>query len=132
MSDRDNTDEGSDWYKRLCNSPPWTEEERLDACRRRADEIRRDGLPKTVTIGGKTITLEPVHVQAPRTELPDEATMTRMIEEGVKTGYLPHWTNWTPAVRYLKHPGKLPPSPKPIVFDGIFLGYDLGNGGFIL
>jgi hypothetical protein len=104
MSEQDDTDEGSDWYKQLCDPPPWTEEEKLAARRDFAEQIRtRD--------------------RGPWTDLPDEKTMNRMIEEGARRGVLPHWTHGTPAVLYHPYKGGLP-LPKPVIFEGLFLYYE--------
>lgn len=130
MSDRDNKDEESDFYTQLCNLPPCTKEEFAAINREFAEEIRRQGEPKTVTRNGETVVLEPVYVGPPRTDLPDEATMNRMIEEEIEEGWLPFWTHWTPAVRCKPYNGK-PASPKPLIFDGIFVGYIFPNGRVI-
>lgn len=105
MSEPNRTNEGSDWYRWLCNSLPRSEAERLEARRDHADQIRtRD--------------------RGAWTDLPDKETMNRMIEESVPKGVLPYWTHGTPSVHYHPYNGGLP-APKPIIFENLFLGYEL-------
>lgn len=127
MSNHNNKTESSDFYGELCNLQPCTKEEFAAINRECAEEIRRQGETKIVTCNGEKYVVEPVYVGHPRTDLPDEATMNRMIEEEIKEGWLPYWTHWTPPVRCKPYNGK-PASPKPLIFEGIFLGYIFSDG----